>query len=53
MAGFDPFANRPHLSKWRMRIISFLSPIYEEANEIVELSVAQYNKKNSQLNAHI
>lgn len=53
MVGFDPFANRPNLSKWRLRIISFLSPIYEEANEIVELNVAKYNKKNNQLNAQI
>lgn len=53
MAGFDPFANRPNLSKWRLRVISFLNPFYEEANEILELHVAKYNKKSSKLNAHI
>jgi hypothetical protein len=45
MAGFDPYANRPNLSKWKMRTASYLNPYYEEANEIVEIYVAKYNKK--------
>jgi len=45
MAGFDPYANRPNLSKWKMRTASYFNPYYEEANEIVEIYVAKYNKK--------
>jgi len=53
MAGFNPYANRPNLSKWKMKTESYLSPYYEEANEIVEIHVAKYNKKYGTLNSHI
>lgn len=46
MAGFDPFANRPNLSKWKKRVVSNLSPYYEEANEMVEENAAKYNEKH-------
>lgn len=44
MAGFDPYANRPNLSKWKTRTVSYLSPFYEEANEILNEHAAKYNK---------
>uniref|UniRef100_A0A2S2NMT6 glutathione transferase n=1 Tax=Schizaphis graminum TaxID=13262 RepID=A0A2S2NMT6_SCHGA len=53
MAGFDPYANRPNLSKWKMRTASYLNPYYEEANEIVEIYVAKYNKKYGKPNSKI
>lgn len=53
MAGFNPYVNRPNLSKWKTRTVSYLSPYYEEANEILEINVAKYNKKYGKLNSHI
>lgn len=53
MAGFNPYVNRPNLSKWKMKTASYLSPYYEEANEILEVQVVKYNKKYGKLNSHI
>lgn len=53
MAGFDPYANRPILSNWKMKTISCLNPYYEEANIILEEHVDTYNKKHSKINAHL
>jgi len=54
MAGFDPFVNRPNLSKWKKRVVSNLSPYYEEVNEMVEKNAAKYNEKHGlQLNSKI
>jgi len=36
-----------------MRTATYLSPFYEEANEILEIHVAKYNKKYGKLNSHI
>uniref|UniRef100_A0A2H8TJ57 glutathione transferase n=2 Tax=Melanaphis sacchari TaxID=742174 RepID=A0A2H8TJ57_9HEMI len=52
MTGFDPYANRPNLSKWKMRTVSYLNPYYEEANEILEMHAA-YFKKHGELNSKI
>lgn len=53
MAGFNPYANRPNLTSWKMRTVKYLSPYYEEANEILEMYVAKHNKKIGKLNSHI
>jgi len=53
MAGYDPYANRPNLSEWKMRTSSYLSPYYEEANERLEEHVVKYNKKYGKLNSKI
>ncbi|NP_001156289.1 glutathione S-transferase, theta class-like [Acyrthosiphon pisum] len=53
IAGYNPYANRPNLSNWKMRTATYLSPYYEEANEILEMHVAKYNKKYGKLNSHI
>lgn len=53
MAGFDPYANRPILSNWKMRTTSYLSPYYEEANEYLNQSVDRYIKKYSKINSHL
>lgn len=53
MAGFNPFENRSNLSKWLTRVQSHLNPYYEEANEILEKHVAQYNNKFGKLKSNI
>lgn len=45
MANFDPYANRPNLSEWKMRTVSCLSPYYEEANKILESFVGKLNSQ--------
>lgn len=47
MAGFDPFAIRPNLLSWKKRVVSYLSPYYEEANVFVEKDAAKYNEKHN------
>jgi len=53
MAGFDPFANRLILSEWKTRVVSRLSPYYEEANQFLEIQVAKYSEKQGKINSKI
>lgn len=53
MAGFDPYAGRQNLSMWKSRIVSYLSPHYEDANEILEMNVVDYNKTHGLTNSKI
>ncbi|VVC24270.1 Thioredoxin-like fold,Glutathione S-transferase, N-terminal,Glutathione S-transferase, C-terminal- [Cinara cedri] len=45
IAGFDAFAGRPKLYKWKTRIASYLNPYYDETNEVIETIAAKYIKK--------
>lgn len=45
MADFDPYANRPNLSEWKKRTVSYLSPYYVEANKILESFVGNLNSQ--------
>lgn len=53
MAGFNPYENRPNVTKWMERVRSHLSPFYDEANEILELHVAKYNKAHGKPKSNI
>jgi len=53
MAGYDPFANRPILSEWKTRVVSRLSPYYEEANKFLEKEVVKYIEEHGRLNSKI
>lgn len=53
MAGFDPFANRLILSEWKTRVVSRLSPYYEEANQFLEIQVDKYSEKQGKINSKI
>lgn len=53
MAGFNPYENRPNVTKWMERVQSHLSPFYDEANEILELHVAKYNKAHGKPKSNI
>lgn len=53
MTGYDPFANRPNLTQWKKRIVSTLSPYYEEVSAIVDIKENEYNSKFGQLNSKI
>jgi len=44
MTDYDPYMNRPNLSKWKMRLVPQLSPYYEEAIKMFE-----YSTPNSKL----
>lgn len=44
MAGFDPLANRPNLSKWFARVQSEFSPFYEEAHKVIEQTAEEYKR---------
>jgi len=53
MAGYDPFANRPILFEWKSRVVSRLSPYYEEANKFLEIQVAKYVEEHGRLSSKI
>lgn len=49
MAGYNPFANRQNLTMWKTRLITDLSPYYEEVNDVIEKHAVEYNKLNSKI----
>jgi len=49
MAGFNPLADRPNLTKWYAKVQSEFSPFYEEANKVIKETVEEY-KRFSELN---
>lgn len=44
MAGFDPLANRPKLTKWFARVQTEFSPFYKEAHKVIEQTAEEYKR---------
>lgn len=44
LAGYDPYANRPNLMKWKQRVVSYFGPIFNEVNKVFVNSVEQHKK---------
>lgn len=53
MAGYNPYVNRSNLTMWRTRLLTYLSPYYEEVNDVIEKHAAEYNKQFNKLNSKI
>jgi len=50
IAGYDPFVDRPNLTKWINRVKSKFSPFYKEAHEVVEQTAEEYKYYVSEIN---
>lgn len=53
IAGYDAFTRRPNLFMWKTRIVSILSPYYEESNAVINSHAARFNRKYGVLKPRI